>query len=350
MTSSLQAPKTVITCHINPDFDAVASMVGAYSLYPDSALMLPGGNGRRLAGNFVKGMLESRNLVRPKELDFRQVKRLVVVDTRRPDRIGFALPLLENPGLEVHLFDHHPDASGDLEGAFVSSEPVGATVTLIAEAMLDKGIAPAPDEATMLALGLWEDTGNFSFGSTTPRDMKAGAWLLSRGADLETVSQLTSRELSADQVSLLNELIKTAEIREVRGKTLAVALARREGHIEDVAVLGPRLMEILDLDTVFLLVQMESLVQVTGRSRSGGFNAGEILKPLKGGGHQGAAAAAVKGKDLTEVRKELEDSIKESVGRLFRAGSIMVHPPIGLSETRPLSEAMDMMARYGLHV
>ncbi|MDR1037239.1 MAG: CBS domain-containing protein [Deltaproteobacteria bacterium] len=350
MSPSLQQAKTVITCHINPDFDAVASMVGASSLYPGAALMLPGGNGRRLAGPFVKGMLESRNVVKPKELDFGAVTRLVVVDTRRPDRIGFAQPLLANPGLDVHLYDHHPDAEGDLAGSLVRSEQVGATVTLLSEVMRERGHAPDPDEATMLALGLWEDTGNFCFGSTTPRDLAAGSWLLSRGADLETVAQLTSRELSADQVSLLNELIKTAEIREVRGKTLAVATARREGHIEDVAVLGPRLMEILDLDTVFLLIQMESLVQVTGRSRSGGFNVGEILKHLKGGGHQGAAAAAVKGRDLEEVRKELEDSIRESVGRLFRAGSIMVHPPICLSETRPLSEAMDMMARYGLHV
>ncbi|MDR1040019.1 MAG: CBS domain-containing protein [Deltaproteobacteria bacterium] len=347
---NLQAAHTVITCHINPDFDAVASMVGASSLYPGAALLLPGGNGRRLSGPFVKGMLESRNLVKPKELDFRSVRRLVVVDTRRPDRIGFAQPLLERPDLEIHLYDHHPDAEGDIRGTFTRSEPVGATVTLLGEIMREKGHAPEADEATMLALGLWEDTGSFSFGSTTPRDMAVGAWLLSRGADLDAVAQLTSRELSAEQVSLLNELIKTAEIREVRGKTLAVATARREGHIDDVAVLGPRLMEILDLDTVFLIVQMESLIQVTGRSRTGGFNVGEILKPLRGGGHQGAAAAAVKGRDLEDVRKDLEDSIDESVGRLFRAGSIMVYPPIVLSETRPLSEAMDMMARYGLHV
>jgi tRNA nucleotidyltransferase (CCA-adding enzyme) len=49
------------------------------------------------------------------------------------------------------------------------------------------------------------------------------------------------------------------------------------------------------------------------------------------------------------VRLKLEDAITESLGRLFRAGSIMTHPPICLSEDRPLSEAMDMMARYGLH-
>ncbi|MDR2612236.1 MAG: CBS domain-containing protein, partial [Deltaproteobacteria bacterium] len=346
----LQAAKTVVTCHINPDFDAVASMVGASILYPEAVLLLPGGAGRRLAGTFVKGVLASRNMVRPKELEYPAVERLVVVDTRRPDRIGFAQPLLKNPGLDVHLYDHHPYSAGDLEGSVVVSEPVGATVTLLSELMRERGLAPDSDEATMLALGLYEDTGAFTFGSTTARDLAAGAWLLSLGADLETVAQLTSRELSAEQVSLLNELITTAEIREVRGRTLAVAVARREGHIEDVSVLGPRLMEILDLDTVFLLVQMESLVQVTGRSRSGGFGVGEILKPLGGGGHQGAAAAAIKGKSLEDVRDDLEDSIKESVGRLFRAGSIMVHPPICLPETRPISEAADMMSRYGLHV
>ncbi|MDR3155204.1 MAG: CBS domain-containing protein [Deltaproteobacteria bacterium] len=350
MRSSRQAYKTVITSHVNPDFDAVASMVGALSLYPEAALLFPGGTGRRLSGPFVKGALASRAVVRPKELDFAAVERLVVVDTRRPDRIGFARPILQNPGLDIHLFDHHPDSPGDLEGSLLRCEPVGATVTVLSEAMRERGISPDPDEATMLALGLWEDTGSFTFGSTTARDLAAGSWLLSRGADLETVTQLTSTELSTEQVSLLNELIGAAETREVRGMTLAVSMARREGHVEDVAVLAPRLMEMLDLDTVFLLVQMEALVQVTGRSRAGGFSVGEILKPLGGGGHHGAAAAAVKGEPLEKVRQALEESIREYEGRLFRAGSIMVHPAISLSETRPLSEAADMMARYGLHV
>jgi tRNA nucleotidyltransferase (CCA-adding enzyme) len=41
--------------------------------------------------------------------------------------------------------------------------------------------------------------------------------------------------------------------------------------------------------------------------------------------------------------------VAAAAGRLFQAGEIMVKPAICLSETRPLSEAMDMMSRYGLN-
>ncbi|MDR2460000.1 MAG: CBS domain-containing protein [Deltaproteobacteria bacterium] len=348
--SHAKTPTTIITCHINPDYDALASMVGALKLYPDAGLLLPGGQGKRTTSPFVKGLLSQLPMVKAKELDFKQVERLVVVDTRQKDRIGFATPILNNPNLEIHLYDHHPDANGDLKGQVSHISIVGATVTILSELLKERNLDLSPEEATMLSLGLYEDTGSFTFSSTTPRDMRAAAFFLEKGAQLEVVSSLTSQELGAEQLSLLNELIGAAETREVRGKALAVAMAYRERHVDEVSTLAPRMMEILDLDTLFILVQMDNLVQLVARSRKGGLNVGEVAKALEGGGHHGAAAAAFKGESLDEVRERLEDAIKESVGKLFQAGSIMVHPPICLSELRPISEAMDMMARYGLHV
>ncbi|MDR2351041.1 MAG: CBS domain-containing protein, partial [Deltaproteobacteria bacterium] len=343
-------PETVITCHVNPDFDAIASMVGAQKLYPEAGILFPGGQGKRFSNPFVKKLFSGLNVVRSKDLDFKAVRRLVVVDTRQRGRIGVASPILNNPGLEVHIYDHHPDSEDDIPGTRVGVDMVGANVTILSEFIRKEGIPLSSDEATMLALGLYEDTGSFTFGSTTPRDMEAGSFFLGKGADLEVVSSLTSQELSAEHLSLMNELITTAEIREVRGKTMAVATARRESQVEDLSTLAPRLMEILDLDTLFLLVQMENLVQLVARSKRGGLNVGEVAKSLDGGGHQGAAAAAMKDASLEDVRERLEEAVKDSVGNLFRAGSIMTRPPICLSEDRPLSEAMDMMARYGLHV
>ena len=235
MTSTFRdAPdKTVITSHVNPDFDAIARMAGAAKLYPGAYVLFPGGQGKRLSSPFVKGVVSGLRVLRPRDLDPGTVKRLVVVDTRQRTRIGAAVPILLNEGLDVHLYDHHPDSEDDMRGSLSVTDSVGATVTILSEIIRERKIPLSPDEATMLALGLYEDTGSFTFGGTTPRDMLAGAYFLEMGADLETVASLTSSELSAEHLSLLNEFLTSAEVREARGKTIAVAMARRESQVED---------------------------------------------------------------------------------------------------------------------
>jgi tRNA nucleotidyltransferase (CCA-adding enzyme) len=341
---------TVVTTHLNPDFDAVASMVAATKLYPGAVMLFPGGQGRNLRGFFIQSLIYHLDVARPRELEYEAVRRLVVVDTRQRDRLGAATPCLGNPGLDVHLYDHHPDSPTDLRGSLEIVDQVGANSTLMTEILLAKGLDPTPDVATMLTLGLYEDTGGLTFNSTTPRDMMAGAALLARGADLSVVSHFTSRELTPEQLGLLNELIMSAETREARGRGLVVAMARRETHVEDVAVLAHKMVDILGCDLLFVLVEMENMVQLVARSRLRDFDVGEVALALGGGGHAYAAAASVRGKHLHEVRAELEAALAETVGRLYSAGGIMVRPPISIIEDRPVSDALDMMTRYSLNV
>jgi tRNA nucleotidyltransferase (CCA-adding enzyme) len=342
--------KTLITTHVNPDFDAVASMVAATKLYPGAVMLFPGGQGRNLRSFFIQSLIYLFDVARPRELDYGSVERLVVVDTRQRDRLGAAAPCLENPGLDIHLYDHHPDGPNDLSGSFELVDGVGANATLMTELLAEKKISLSPQEATMLALGLYEDTGGLTFGSTTPRDLLAGATLLSWGADLSVVADFTSRELTPEQLSLLNELILSAESREARGRNLVIAMARREEHVEEIAVLAHKMMDILGADLLFLLVEMENMVQLVARSRLREVDVGEIALALGGGGHASAAAAAIRGKGLAEVKEELEECLAEVLGRMYSAANVMVRPPICIGEERKVSEAMDMMVRYSLNV
>ncbi|MDR1488102.1 MAG: CBS domain-containing protein [Deltaproteobacteria bacterium] len=341
---------TIITTHLNPDYDAVASMVAATKLYPEAVMLFPGGQPRNVKNFFIQSLLYLFDVVRPKDIDFDAVKRLVVVDTRQKDRIGVAGPYLANPNLDIHLYDHHPDAPGDLAGSLQVVSQVGANVTIMIELIKAQGLTLNPQEATMLALGLYEDTGSFTFSSTTPRDLAAAGFLLESGADLSIVSELISRELTAEQLALLNELIHSAEIRETRGRTVVVAMARREYHIEDVAVLAHKMMDILSADLLFVLVEMENMVQLVARSRLREADVGEIARALGGGGHGAAAAVAVRGKHLQEVREELEKHIAQTVNNLYSAAHIMVRNPISIGQNRPISEAMDMLVRFSLNV
>ena len=201
---------TVITTHINADFDAVASMLAAQKLYPDAQVVFPGSQEKNLRNFFVNSMAYLFNMVDIKEVEFDRVTRLVLVDTRQPNRIGKLAKLLERSEIEIHTYDHHPDKLNDIKGDKEVVRLTGATVTILTSIIQEKGITINADEATIMCLGLYEDTGSFTFPSTTEEDFKVAAFLLSRGANLNIVSNMMSREINPEQVSLLNEMIQSS--------------------------------------------------------------------------------------------------------------------------------------------
>ena len=68
-----------------------------------------------------------------------------------------------------------------------------------------------------MCLGIYEDTGSFTFPSTTEKDFRAAAFLLSKGANLNMISNLISREISPEQVAILNDMIQASSTYHVNG-------------------------------------------------------------------------------------------------------------------------------------
>ncbi len=346
----LKRPLTIITTHFNPDYDAVGSMVAAHKLYPEALMVFPGGSEKNLRHFFVQSLIHLLGPARVKEVDFSQVGRLVVVDTRQPGRLGELQPVLEIPDLDIHLYDHHPDAPGDIKGSVEVVEMVGATVTILTELINDCGLELFPEEATMMAVGLYEDTGSLTFSSTTVRDYLAGAELLKRGADLAVVSQLTVRELTTDQLALLNDLIDSAETRQARGINFVIATAQTEHYVDDVAVLAHKMMEITGLSILFVMVGMDNKVQLVIRSRLGTVDAAVIARQFGGGGHPSAAAASIKDMSLTQAKRKLDEILVETLGSFYRAKNLMVYPPISIGEWQTLSEAREILIKFSINV
>ncbi len=346
----LKRPLTIITTHFNPDYDAVGSMVAARRLYPEALLVFPGGSEKNLRHFFIQSLIHMIDPAWAKDVDLTRVGRLVVVDTRQPGRLGDLKPVLDNPDLDIHLYDHHPNAPGDLSGSVEVVEPVGATVTLLTELIGDCGLELLPEEATMMAVGLYEDTGSFTFSSTTERDYQAAAELLRRGADLSVVSQLTVRELTTDQLALLNALIDSAETRQARGLSFVIATAQTEHYVDDVAVLAHKMMEIMGLSILFVLVGMDNKVLLIIRSRLGTVDAAAIAREFGGGGHPSAAAASIKNMSLTQAKKRLDAILVETLGSFYRARNLMVYPPITIGEWQTLAEAREVLIKFSINV
>ncbi|MEJ2700112.1 MAG: DHH family phosphoesterase, partial [Desulfuromonadales bacterium] len=200
----------LITTHQHADFDGMASMIAAKKLFPLAVMAFSGSQEKNIRDFFVQSTEYLYDFQRLKNIDLSKVSRLIVVDTRQAARIGRIADCLSNPGLELHLYDHHPDAPGDLKGDYEFIRPVGSTATIFAQLFQDKVISISGDEATLLGMAIYEDTGSFTFDTTTPDDLAAMAWLLAQGANLQTISQFISQELSAEQIALLHDMISSA--------------------------------------------------------------------------------------------------------------------------------------------
>src|SRR3989304_2178733 len=115
----------VITSHTNADFDTLASMVAARKLYPSARLALPGSMEKKLR-DALKTIRMPCEIDRLKDIDLSAITRLILVDVKGPDRIGLFAEVAGRPGVEVHIYDHHPHVEGDLRGTIEVVEPYGS--------------------------------------------------------------------------------------------------------------------------------------------------------------------------------------------------------------------------------
>lgn len=340
---------TVITTHVNADFDAVASLLAAQKLYPEARVVFPGSQEKNLRNFFVSSMVYLLNMVELKDIDFDRIRRLILVDTRQPQRIGKLAAILQREGLEIHTYDHHPDKSDDVEADVEFVRLTGATVTILTEILQERGITISADEATIMCLGLYEDTGSFTFPSTTPADFQAAAFLLSCGANLNIVSNLLSREISPEQVGLLNDMIQSATHYNIHGVEVVVTSVTTDDYVPDFAFLVHKLIRMENLEAVFALARMENKIYAVGRSRVPDVDAAAILEGLGGGGHSYAAAASVKGRTLAQVEHMLVDLLYKKIRSRRQAKDLMSAPAITVDASLSCKKAGEMMTRYNIN-
>ena len=287
----------VIATHSNADFDGLASMVAARKLFPDAMLVLPAG-GEEAVRNFLA--VHDLGITKLKGLDLALVSRLILVDTQDPDRIGTLKQCIDNPTVEIMTFDHHVEAESVCAGRSKQSiiESVGATTTLLIEQLRERRISVTPFEATVMALGLYEETGSFAFPSTTPRDLEAGAFLVSVGADLNMVAETLRRPLDPDAIALLNDFLEHSEVHYLEGCKVLVATSTIDRRRGEAAGVVHMLAELEGVDAVIVAVMMDDRVEVIGRSRKPEIDVGWIAREFGGGGHAVAAAATIKRQPL----------------------------------------------------
>ncbi|MEA1940484.1 MAG: CBS domain-containing protein [Candidatus Caldatribacteriota bacterium] len=336
----------IIICHQSADFDSLAAMVAAKKIYKDALLVFPGSvekNVRKfisIYGNLIK-ITPLRNI------KIQDVTKLIIVDTRVKRRIGSLAGILKKRDVEIHIYDHHPATENDIKGKTNTVEEVGAATTILLKKIKKMNIEITPIEATLFALGIYEDTGSLTFSNTTIDDIDCISYLFKKGIKLKVLNNFMNIGLDKDQKELMNQLLHSDREIVCKGVRVIIAKAEIKNYTEGLAFLTHKIMEIENSDAFFTLVKMGENIYIVGRSRVSSVDVDEILKEMGGGGHSQAASAVVKKLKMEEVDKKLVTVLEKKIVSGVTAINIMSSPVKTVNISNSIEETRKISLRYG---
>ena len=309
----------IITTHISADFDAFASAVCAVRLFPGHRVLFPGSL-EAAVRKFRTDTAIPVPEVKLREARRHRIEHAVVLDTPSSTRLGEAWDLIVRDQCPVTLIDHHE--SDGLPAETIISRRVGATCTLIVELLREADIVPSQEEASLLLMGIYEDTGSLTFRDTTPDDLQAAAWLLEHGATLSWVRRWVAKDLEPEQLGLLNALVEGTEENRLGDVQVAMSTVEVDRYHEEAAAVVHRWMDTFQIPVGVALMVRPPHVQMILRSRLANFDVGEVARAFGGGGHATAASARVGDRMVVEIREELWRRLREAAPPETTAGAV----------------------------
>ncbi|HOQ50306.1 MAG TPA: CBS domain-containing protein [Candidatus Atribacteria bacterium] len=338
----------IVVSHEGTDFDALASMFAVTKLFPGTKMVIWGTANRNvrhflsLYGNFFP-------ILKEKEVDWEKVNKIYVVDTTYWERLSKAGELIRDGKVEVVFFDHHSEgenSEGEKKEGVVIIKEYGACTTILVEKIMEQKIALSPLEATLLALGIYEDTGSFTFSTTRAEDLSAASFLLRQGAKVGFVNRFTGIQLTPEQRETLKKMINLLHVEEIEGIPVHFCRMKLTEYVEGISLLVHKLMDLEEIELLFVLMETENKVYVIARSRLEEVDLAKILGKMGGGGHHSAASLTVKGKKIEEVEEMIREALSASLS-FTRAKEVMSCPVKVISPSTTIGEALLILMRFG---
>jgi tRNA nucleotidyltransferase (CCA-adding enzyme) len=331
--------------------DALASQLGAWLLQPEAIPLLPRNinrNGRR----YLKRFGAELPFVKFKDLPREPVETIILVDTQ-------SLITIKGMSQDTHIvvYDHHPTRE-DLDPAWEHHlVEAGSNTSQMVTSIRKAGIDLTTIQATTLALGLYEDTGSFTYGSTTPMDLQAAAFCLAQGADLDVISQFLYPPLSAGQRKLYNRLLKNIQSYLIKDQTILAAKADAMDVQDEISSVAHKMRDVFNPDALLLLVATPQGIRLVARATSDQVDVSTLAESLGGGGHKRAASALIRPEkhlDKAETLKFLDTQFTEMMANMDKhvnpavtVAAIMSKDPLILTPDTSVREAHRLMQRYG---
>lgn len=336
----------VIVSHQNVDFDGVASMVAAKKLYPEAIIAISDKLDRSVT-TYMSIYKDLFSFSTYESVEWKHVSSLILVDVQAIDRTGIPSEELMDE-IETIVYDHHPPfLLHTKEKVRHQIEQVGAAITLLIEHLEHRDVHLTPEEVNLFGLGLYSDTGNFTFPSTTSRDFHAASFLMKHHLDIEIVNRFVTPALTEAEQALFNQLFHSQTLHQLDGLQIVVSCHEQDRFQNGLSSLTEKLLDASSADAVITIVKMGKHVHLVCRASSTRINFQSFIKELGGGGHSQAASAMMKKSTLEEARRKVLPLIDLIVKHTVSAKEVMSYPVKTIHENDTITDAKEMMIRFG---
>lgn len=301
-----RARMIVLTTHINPDGDALGSMLALYLYLKNKGAQVQMWLDDNLPGMYAF-LPELGNIARPPS-ETVQKDLLVVLDASEASRTGCAVKHFRGRILNI---DHHLSNSNFADAAYID-DTASATGLLILRMLEEDGTEIGKDMAVCLFTAIATDCGFFRYANTDAETLHAAARLVGCGAEPHTISeQIQTMPLS--KITALSRVLDTLEVSacgriatiEVPPGISAADVEHTEGFID-----YPRNIVGVDVAIMFKPLPDKEAVKLSFRSRR--LNVSDLARSMGGGGHARAAGCTLKG-SLQEVKERVVPRVLEAM-------------------------------------
>lgn len=308
----LRYPSCLIFTHVNPEGDAIGSMLALAIALEQKGIMVQCFDKDGVPTNNCFLPTASRVLTTLPEV----IPPLVVfVDAHTVERCGVNRELLASAQSIVRI-DHHISEGADLGLALVDTEAAAAG-ELVFEVIARLGVELTPDIATCLMTTLMVDTGRFSYSNTTPNTHHVAAALLTAGADTQLISKEIWGCIPVAALTLLGRAM--AALQMTSDGRVAWSKLTRDDYIatgareEDTEGIIDQVRCAQGNEVAALFTERNNVVRVSLRSQ-GTVDVAALARIFGGGGHVKAAGITMD-TPLDDAIAKVLAAIDEAMGQ-----------------------------------
>ncbi|NQW29488.1 MAG: bifunctional oligoribonuclease/PAP phosphatase NrnA [Ignavibacteria bacterium] len=319
-----EAQLLVLTTHVNPDGDAIGSVLAMYHALTCAGkivrVILPSAappNLQWMPGADVLEVFEPSH-----ETLIANADVVVVMDLNDVTRLkALGLAVSKTSAVVVNI-DHHTFPKDFAAAQWIDTDAAATCAMLdgfIRELFENSKVHPAPFQLEKIAMclyvGIMTDTGSFRFPRTTAAVHRIVARLIEEGADPVKAYELIMNTSSPARTKLLGSALSSLEFYEDgklcimtinvnQFKKSGCSVADLDGFVHHATASAGVLIGIL-------IVELETEIKCSLRSK-GAYHIRGIAAKYGGGGHNYASGVRMVGIALDVVRRNLiEDCISE---------------------------------------
>jgi phosphoesterase RecJ-like protein len=305
--------KFLIVTHINPDGDAVGSLLGAYLALSEMGKQVWPFGGEKFPDlyNFLPGW---RDLITAPETITGTPEWIIVLDVASEHRISGDIKRFRDKAKLINI-DHHPTNPGFGDLNFVE-QTATSTAELVHRLLQGADYKISSDVGKCLYTGLITDTGCFRFSGVNSKTMQIAAEMLRPGLDSYDVTRYLYEEYALGRLFLERLMLERIEIL-LGGRLVLSTLHHADYERLGVALsegenLVNRLRESRGVEAGVLMTQTNGdVTRVSFRSKDR-LDVSLIAKSLGGGGHRHAAGLKST-TPLPELKQRIVRAIEDAL-------------------------------------